>query len=58
MSDFGDINLGIGTINLKFAGQLRGTANIPDIYHVPEPSSLALVTLAGLAFFKRRRQVA
>lgn len=58
LSDFGDINLGIGTINLKFAGQLRGTANIPNIYHVPEPSSLALVTLASLACFKRRRQVA
>lgn len=58
LSDFGDINLGIGTINLKFAGQLRGTANIPNVWHVPEPSSLALVAVAGLACFKRRRQVA
>ncbi len=58
LSDFGDINLGIGTINLKFSGQMRGNANIPNIWHVPEPSSLALAILAGLGCFKRRRPMA
>ncbi|MBX3421706.1 MAG: PEP-CTERM sorting domain-containing protein [Pirellulaceae bacterium] len=56
LADFGDINLGIGTINLKFAGQLRGTASIPNIYHIPEPSSLALAAVAGAGALVRRRR--
>ena len=52
----GDIDFGFGNISLTLVGQLRGSATIPNIYHVPEPSSLMLVGIVGLGAATYRRR--
>jgi hypothetical protein len=56
LADFGTLDFLLGTVNLKFQGQLRGSATIPNIFHVPEPSSLALVGLVSFTGLIRRRK--
>lgn len=54
----GDIDFGLGSINLTLVGQLRGNATVPNIYHVPEPSALLLTSLSGtLGLLWRRRSL-
>jgi len=52
----GNIDFGIGNINLTLVGQLRGSASVPNIYHVPEPTSMLLAGWVGIiGLFHRRR---
>lgn len=51
------LDFGIGSLNLGLVGQLRGTATIPNVYHVPEPSSLLLAGVVGLVSLAYRRRV-